>query len=319
VPTEQLYLAASHLSELTYRPLLRKKDWKLERSAIIREWEGQQNDGDSAYLHQLLLIMFPNYPQLQVGPLGTLDSINAITVDDLAALHRQDYTVNNSQLVLTGKITDGWLDVLEKTFGRLKLSPGESSRQEQQVANAGGKKYSVSHELFPHPFLGINGILQIPDDKMSAALSIFVTMLADGCLSSPIFGELREKRGLVYSYGVDIYRFMPGLLRISFECGTNHANLAEVEKRFWEIVEQTSRDQERFTFAKDRKLGKMSMRVFDPEAEADDIADQLLLDGYYVSDEEQERVIGSLQFEEVAAAAKIYFDPSKFFALTMRR
>ena len=179
--------------------------------------------------------------------------------------------------------------------------------------------YLVSHELFPQPLLGINGVFAIPDDRTSAALSIFTTMLSDGCLSSPIFGELREARGLVYGYSVDFEFCMPGLLRVYFECGAERDNLAEIEKRFWEIVQRTSHDKERFAFARDRKLGKMRMRMFDPQAEVSDIADQLLLQGNYVSDEEQERVIANLEFEEVQAAAKTYFDPSKFFVLTMHR
>lgn len=190
---EILALAAQILREPTFPEL----EVELERKLAIQDMRSQKEQPFSVAFEQLRQMMYQNHPYA-MSSLGDETSMSNLTRADLSKYHQTHFRPDNLVISIAGKITlDSAVALVEEVFGDWqapnsqplpKLNLPDIKPNPQQVITSQNTQQSIL-------MLGYLGAsVHSPD---YAALKLLSTYLGNG-LSSRLFVELREKRGLAY-------------------------------------------------------------------------------------------------------------------------
>jgi len=139
---------------------------------------------------------FPGHPYGRPVS-GTADSVARITVDDLRAYTRRVLARGNLKIAVVGDIDAATLGpLLDRTFGDLPAEP--QLVPVADVTMQGGERRIVLPLDVPQAVVtfGARGIPRHDPDFMPAY--VLTHILGGGTLSSRLYREVREKRGLAY-------------------------------------------------------------------------------------------------------------------------
>lgn len=198
---EHLPQAADVLLDLMFSPLLRAADLDLERKVVLEEISMVEDAPDDIVFELHNELLWGAHP-LGYSILGTRESVGALPLDAVRALHARAYRPGNVVLSAAGHVEhDALIDVLEAA-GWAALPGGEVVRP--SVAPASTRRGLVQHVerdvAQSHVVLG--GLCIPYTDPRRYAFSLVASMLGGG-MSSRLFQRVREERGLAYS----IYSF----------------------------------------------------------------------------------------------------------------
>ena len=103
-----------------------------ERKVIVEEYHTYMNNPVAKAFLEFRKSFFGEHPYA-LGPLGELDDIKSITVDDCSNYFKQNYHPSNAVVVVVGDIEsrECVFELAEKRFGRMmspSLPPGKSSK-----------------------------------------------------------------------------------------------------------------------------------------------------------------------------------------------
>jgi predicted Zn-dependent peptidase len=203
VPDEQLDLALDILADVVWSPALRSEDVAVERQVILEEI-GLRDDTPDDLVHELFAsAMFPDHP-LGREVLGTRQSIGDMTRDSIARFHRHHYRPSSIVVAAAGNlIHDRVVDRLARHAEALDIGPEvELGRTVEGLAPAQPRAVLTKPAEQVHVVLGTRGIAREDPDRYP--LTVLNQALGGG-MSSRLFQEVRERRGLayaVYSYRV---------------------------------------------------------------------------------------------------------------------
>lgn len=197
---DDLALALDVLADMLQHSTLPQEEIEREREVILQEI-GMCNDTPDD-------VIFDNYyetayPGQALGApiLGKTEIIENMTRETMQHYIRQFYTPSRMAVCASGHVQhDHMVDLVEKYFGDLQ----KDQINGKVAADYKGGEHRYSKDLEQsHVILGFRGVPRNSDDYFAAQT---LAMLLGGGLSSRLFQEVREKRGLVYS----IYSFHSG-------------------------------------------------------------------------------------------------------------
>ena len=167
------------------------------RSQLEAGLRRDAEDPETVASRRFFAAMFPQSPYGRPVD-GTLESIARITVDDLRAFVRERLARGNLVIGVVGDIGPGELARLVRTtFGGLPTAPAPATVAEASAKADGG--VTVIDMAVPQSSVvfGQQGIKR--DDPRFYAATVLNEVLGGGGLTSILFDEVRERRGLVYS------------------------------------------------------------------------------------------------------------------------
>ncbi|AZS19729.1 MULTISPECIES: pitrilysin family protein [unclassified Caulobacter] len=193
-----LDLGMDVIADLVRRPTLDGADLAREKQVVAQEI-AEAADAPDDYVFDL--IQRASWGDHPVGRpiLGSDETVNAATVEALSDWRADLYAADRLVIAATGAVEEGELmAAAERAFGDLPATPGASVPS--PAAFVGGplaeaRKLEQAHLVFMLPACGAR-----EDDYF--ALRIFAECLGGG-MSSRLFQEAREKRGLAYN--IDAY------------------------------------------------------------------------------------------------------------------
>jgi zinc protease len=110
-----LFIEAERMANGLYDP----EDCESERTVIISELQGGENDPDQLLDQELTATAFRAHPYRH-PTIGWLPDLRSMTRDDLYGHYRRYYVPNNATLVVAGDVdADDVLGRIEKTLGRI--------------------------------------------------------------------------------------------------------------------------------------------------------------------------------------------------------
>jgi zinc protease len=110
-----LFIEAERMANCLYDP----QDCESERSVIISELQGGENDPDQLLDQELTATAFKAHPYRH-PTIGWLPDLESMTRDDLYSYYRRHYVPNNATLVVVGDVaTDAALRQVDRHFGRI--------------------------------------------------------------------------------------------------------------------------------------------------------------------------------------------------------
>ena len=190
LPSKYFHLGADITRDLVLNPIFEKEALERERKVILEEIK-MYHDNPGAYVVEKLKEKLYEKP-FNLSIAGTLKTVSDLSREKIVNLFSSVYSTNNMIFSVVGKVN--WEEVLEeaekfpKTFKKIKMLPivcknGELIEKRKGIDQA--------HETLGFHMPKIN-------DKNRYAAEIFDSILGGG-MSSRLFQEIREKRGLCYA------------------------------------------------------------------------------------------------------------------------
>jgi predicted Zn-dependent peptidase len=316
--SSHLELALDVVSDMLLTPQLRQDDIDREKGVIIEELN-MYVDSPSSHIANLFEQMFFAGSGLQHDIIGTKETISGMKAEDFKNFLNKWYGFGNMLLVIAGDAEvvkqDSTLKLAEKMFAK-----GSAERHKLDK-----KKSTVHHNLTTSPIsdktlhvefrqteqahliMGWPGLKR--SSKERYALSLLSTIIG-GNMSSRLFTEVREKRGLCYYVHSDVDQYHDGGF-MGASAGVDQSRVEEAIKVIRAEFEAaavgekgkaiTPRELQK---AKDYVAGKMVLGLEDSESVAQFFGmKQLLLDEITTPEQTLERY-NKVTLEEVQAILK---------------
>ena len=202
VLASDLPLAVTLLSDLVTEACNTAEDLESERTVVLEEI-AMRDDEPSDAVHDLFSeTLFGDTP-LGRSVLGTVESIEGLTRDDVDGWYRARYAVPSIVVTAAGRVQHQQvLDLVSAAFGDrlagdarpapLRTGDGVVDKP-ARPAGLIARRTEQTHLLIGTPAMG-----RLDERRYVAAV---VDAAVGGGMSSRLFQEIREKRGLVYSVG----------------------------------------------------------------------------------------------------------------------
>ena len=191
---ESLELALELLSDVVWSPAFRPDEVDCERQVILEEIRMHEDTPDEL-VHSLFAEAL--FPDLTIGRevLGKDETIEAMARDDIAGFHSEHYKSGNIVVAAAGNVSHD--EVVEAVASRFAGSRGERERRElSDYRPVGAVRVLTRPTEQAHLVLGMTGLSRSDPDRY--ALSVLNHVIGGG-MSSRLFQEVRERRGLAYS------------------------------------------------------------------------------------------------------------------------
>jgi len=224
-----LPMAIDVVSDLITSSIITALDVDAERKVVLEEI-AMRDDDPSDLVHDLFSDTY--YGDTPIGRpiLGTIDSINGMSRNTVFNYYKKKYLPQDLVVAVAGNIKhknvvamveralsrDNFLDVLAAPVIRPNV-PVKNTKQ-QSV----GLMYKKSEQA--HMFYGMEGVARA--DERRFAMGVLSAALGGG-MSSRLFQEIREKRGLAYSVYAYAQQFA-GSGVLGFYAGCNPTKAIEV-------------------------------------------------------------------------------------------
>jgi predicted Zn-dependent peptidase len=204
-----LPLAVDILTDMVTSSLITSKDVDAERNVVLEEIAMNEDDPADTVHEAFSAKLFGDTP-LGRPILGTVDSINAITREQIFEHYQERYTPPHLVISAAGNLDhDVVVELVRAAFGDKLTGPGavaspaapRLNQNENGVSGFGGQAGTgvqlVSRGIEQaNLVLGCEALARTDDRRF--ALGVLNAAFGGG-MSSRLFQEVREKRGLAYS------------------------------------------------------------------------------------------------------------------------
>ena len=191
--SDDVPLALDVISDIIQNSSIESSEVDIERNVILQEI-GQTNDTpDDIIFDWLQATAYPNQPYGR-AILGPADNVKGFSREDLINFTKEHYTPNRMILCAAGDVDhEALVKLCEKYFSKLSYAKGDDI---VPGTFFGGEK-RVQKELEQAHFALSFKSASIKDPDIFTS-QIFAVAMGGG-MSSKLFQEIREKRGLCYS------------------------------------------------------------------------------------------------------------------------
>ncbi|MFH0855761.1 MAG: pitrilysin family protein [Candidatus Omnitrophota bacterium] len=204
VPASRLNTGLSILSDMVVNPSLPAGEMDKEKTVILEELK-MYKDLPQSYVYELLdELLWPKQP-LGEPIIGTVGSVNGIDRKKLSDFRRTHYTASNIAVSACGKLEHGKLErAIERAFSGLQKKDLNSFLPVREGQSEPALKIFYKDTEQTHMALGFRAFKR--EHSLKHALGLLNVVLGAN-MSSRLFNELREKRGLAYEIGTLVKRF----------------------------------------------------------------------------------------------------------------
>ncbi|MEG0448235.1 MAG: pitrilysin family protein [Lysinibacillus sp.] len=188
-------LAIRILADMFFHSTFAKEELEKERQVVLEEILMSEDAPDDDVHEKLWEVMYPK-DALGRPILGTAETLKTFTVDTIRTYMAKHYGPKSVVISVAGNISAELLATIESLFGQYEASPLAVEPVLTKPAFSAGEIVKLrdteqAHLAISYPAIGVKD----PDMYSFIALNNIV----GGNMSSRLFQEVREERGLAYS------------------------------------------------------------------------------------------------------------------------
>lgn len=278
---EDTALAFDILADILRDPLFRAEDVDLERGVILQEIGGSRDTPDDIIFDWAQETAYPDQP-IGRAILGSTANVSRFDSAALSGFMAERYGPERLVVSAAGAADhEAIVAMTEKAFGDLTQS---ADLGVEPALYTGGEKREVKDLEQAHVILGFKAPGYADDALITS--QVYATLLGGG-LSSRLFQEVREKRGLCYSiYASPSHYADGGFLTIYAGCGGEDVKelLSVCAEQMTDLA--ASVGAEELARAKAQLRASLLMGLEAPYSRAERAARHLLTHGRIVSVDE---------------------------------
>ena len=192
-----LKTALDVLSDMLINPLLKMEDIEREKGVIIQEINLYEDNPIMKIMDIFENVVYMG-SNLSRDIIGTTETVKRIGKDDFVGYRKTHYYPENMLVSISGSVKPGDVKKLAGQYfsslvplGKKPEKPGDSLKQEKPAVLIKNKNTDQTHLI-----LGFKGTAMGEPTRYAEAL---LAAILGGGMSSRLFTEIREKRGLAYS------------------------------------------------------------------------------------------------------------------------
>ena len=300
---EDVEVALDILSDILIHPAIDSTELEREKHVILQEIGANK---DSPEDHSIDIFQQTAWPDQPIGRpiLGTPDSVISFTPDDIREYLVKHYQGPNTIIAVAGAVNkDSIAEQVDKYFARMPTNACSTNLTAQYVGGEGLEQRNLQEVQIN---LGFEGFSYHSDSY------IVVQMLAavlGGGMSSRLFQEVRERRGLCYAIGAFHWAFKDtGLFAISTATGEE-----DVRELMPVIIEElksvtASISEEEVARARAQIKASLMMALESPVARAAQLARQYLVYGRVLERSEIAEKLDSVNAVDLSKLASNLFE-----------
>ncbi|HUR77163.1 MAG TPA: pitrilysin family protein [Acidimicrobiales bacterium] len=187
--------ALAILSDIMSAPLIASADVEVERGVIVEEIL-ERDDEPADWVHDLVLeATFPEHP-LGRDVLGTQETIEAMPRDEIAAFFAANYSPRNVVLAAAGAIDHDAVCAAGEAISQARHGSTAAPTRQAPPRPRAAVALDPQETEQVHLCIAMPTVAHDHDDRYGLAV---IDQLLGGGLSSRLFQEVREKRGLAYT------------------------------------------------------------------------------------------------------------------------
>jgi len=277
LPSEHLFFGLDVLKDILTNTLFNKEKFDKEKKVIIEEIKMYHDEPRSHAFEMIEKNLFePSFGDLVIGSKETVEGLER---DFVADYFRKNYNPRNFIVTVVGNVNfDEICEYFEKNF-----EANESEIGKIEIKKKNGESVEKRRDIDQaHVVFAAHAPLK--GDKRHYALEILNAYLAGG-MSSKLFVEIREKRGLAYAVRGDIVSEKNYSYYVIY-VGTTKEAFEEVKN----LILQGIKDVE--------KMGEDELKE----------SKEKIIGLKRISLEESSNVMNDLMFEELVGKAENYYD-----------
>ena len=315
IVSEHLDESLDVLSDMVQDPLLLDEDVEKERSIILEEIK-MYEDIPMQYIHELIAsLLWPDQP-LGMPISGTAETVKGIKKEDLLGFKSSFYTGKNIVVVCCGNVDhEKFVKSVGSKFKKLGL--GKTSEFAKAVINQKKPQLKIQNKdtQQTHISLGLHSYSKDHPDRYALGL---LNIILGANMSSRLFKEFREKRGLVYEISSHV-RHLQDTGAFLISAGLDHNKLViAVELILKELKKIKNEPVERFELmrAKEYFSGQLKLTLEDTLDYMIWLGQKVVSDDKLYSPKEIIEKINKVKVEDIRRVANdIFINSSLNFAL----
>jgi len=294
LPSEHIFSGLEILIDMLNNPAFNEEKFEKEKKVIIEEIKMYHDDPRKCVFEQIEKNLYEKpFGELIIG---NVKSVSALSRDKVVETFKENYFSGNFFVTIVGNGDfDKICNYIEKNFNgkKVAIKAKEIKKKNSETVEERGGVDQANFILAMHA--------PLPNTKEFYALQLLNSYLADG-MSSRLFLEIREKRGLAYTVSGNI---RPGknYCYYSIYAGTTKEAVNEVKKIILEEFDKIKNIKEKdLEEAKETLIGLKKIN----SEESANVMNELLFyelfgkaEGYYKFEEE----IKKIRLEEVKKLA----------------
>ncbi|MGB9613433.1 MAG: M16 family metallopeptidase [Candidatus Margulisiibacteriota bacterium] len=219
------------LCDIYLNPIYDPKELETEKGVILEEIKMYEDTPDEL-IHDYFAEQILHGHPLGKPTIGFAETVKATTRDDILEYRKRRYSPKNMIIALAGAIPENVINKLEPYFEGYQGEEIPLNQPQPEIRGVISLKSKKTEQT--HLCLGVRGPSQLDDDRFAFAV---LDNVLGGSMSSRLFQEVREKRGLVYAIFSTTSPFRDFGLAYAY-AGTSKENLKQVVEL---ILEQFSK------------------------------------------------------------------------------
>ena len=298
------------LSDMVLFPLLKNEDIEKERTVIIEEIK-MYKDLPQFQVQELFdALVWPDHP-LGRNITGTIESVGGITRPQIIDYHNNWYSPASVIIACAGNYDELLLEhFVAKTFSKLKYTPAQEifpfiCRARDPQIKVVSKDIEQTHVQ-----LGFPSFNRSHKDRYALGL---MHVILGGNMSSRLFNEVREKKGLAYEIATHVKRLKDtGVFFV--HAGIDNKNLVEASRVIFKELDRIKKEKVsrgELRRAKDFFMAQTEMALDDTMEHMLWMGDSLMNLGYIQTKEEAHRDIERVTTADILRVADEIVDWEK--------
>lgn len=190
---EHLPMAVEVLSDMFFRSTFDPVELEKEKNVIYEEISMYEDTPDDMVHDLIAKAAFGNH-SLGYTIIGTQDNLEAMNSDTLKDYMKSRYTIENTVISIAGNVDDNAVELIERYFGEFSVQGGD--RNMPPLGYHSDLQYHQKKTEQNHICLSFPGFSAKAEQLYAM---ILLNNAIGGGMSSRLFQEIREKRGLAYS------------------------------------------------------------------------------------------------------------------------
>ncbi len=306
-----LPLAFEILTDLVRRPLLRQSDLESERNVVLEEINSVADTPDDLVFELHAQALWPDHPY-GYSILGTRDTLEALSSEDLRALHRAGYYRGNCVIAAAGNVNhdqiltvlerEGWFEGGTREAPRSGIAPAPAIRGARCIEH---RDTAQTHIVFGTDTFPLRDPRRFP-------LAILTNVFGGG-MSSRLFQQVREELGLAYT--VFAYKhFYQGSGQLGVYVGTQVSTADQAVEVIRDEYSRLAREGlplSELTNGKQQLKGQIMLSLESPSARMARLAGFVLYEDRYRPLDEMLAEIDGITPDQVGSVAAEFFAPER--------
>jgi len=301
---EHLPRAVAVLSDLLLNPAFADQEINREQNVVVEEIKMVEDTPDDLVYEIFSRNFWPNHP-LGKPILGTVDSVRAFNQATLKTFFSKTYTAGNLVIAAAGNVNNRVVgELISDAFAALPVST--------EVLESTAPTVDIRLELRDkdleqaHVCLGTTGYPETHADRYA---SYVLNTVLGGSMSSRLFQNIREKRGLAYavSSGLTAYRDA-GNLTVYAGCDTSAVpEVVELVAAELRAMKETVVPVDELQRAKDHLKGSVVLGLESTTSRMSQLARSEMTFGRQIELSETLDAIDAVTSEDVQRVATDFF------------